>query len=202
MRRALQTVLALLPLLTGGCMTHKLWTESALDEWNEPAANPNLRLYQNEQRKDLLVVYDEYSERRETTRTRAFFLLQNQRQLLEHTHPRFVDVRAARDLPPVPVFYVTPIAPPQQLYAVAKTNSPEFDIYCSGQAAGSHELPTYNDGVGRAERVALTPVAATADAALIGSVVGCTWIYLMGSSEASENGSPQEPAKVPLLWWY
>ena len=77
MRRKLQTLLAMLPLLAGGCMTQKLWTESKLDEWNEPAAPSNLRVFDAEARKDFLVVYDERSGRHETVRTRAYFLNQN-----------------------------------------------------------------------------------------------------------------------------
>jgi hypothetical protein len=176
MRRKLQALLLLLPLLAGGCVTHQLWTESKLDDWNEPAPSPNLRLFDDKRRDDLLIVYDEYSERRETTRTRAFFLQQNQEALAQHTHPHFVNVRASLGLPPVPVFWPAPALPPGQLYAVTETNSQVFTIFSDKDEMGPYQLPVYADGIGRAERVALTPVAATADAAIIAGFLGYCWL--------------------------
>lgn len=183
MRVKSQAILLLvLPLLASGCVTHKLWTASALDEWNEPAPNPNLHLFEDARRDDLLVVYNEYSERNATTRTRAFFLKQNQKPLAKHTRPRFVNVHAAEGLPPVPVFHLAPPSPPE-LYAVAEADSPKFTIFSDGEGVGPDELPTYNDGLGQVERVALTPVAATADVAIVSSVLGCCWCYMLGNGD-------------------
>ena len=62
MRRQAFAIVLLLPLLpTGGCVTHKLWTESRMDEWNEPAGNPNLRVFHDERKNDLLITYEEFS---------------------------------------------------------------------------------------------------------------------------------------------
>lgn len=191
MRKTLQIVyLLLLPLLGNGCATRHLWTDSALDEWNEPAPNPNLRLFDDERRHAILVMYDEYSERRSTTRTRAFFLEPNQASLAQHTRPRFGKVDVARNLPSVPVLSSMPLVPPESLYAVAITNSAAFTVFSDECELGSYELPVYNDGVGQVERVALTPVAVTMDATVIGGVLGITYLY----ATADED--------VDLGWWY
>lgn len=179
MRPSLRTLL-LLPLLASGCMTHKLWTESALDEWNRPADNPSLRLLRDERRDDLLAVYDEYSERHEATQTRAFFLNQNQKLLAQQDRPHFVSVKSVCGLAPVPMFSFAPTNSPEKFYAVTATNCASFDIFSGGRKISSNQLPTYNDGTGQWERIAWTPVAVTMDLTIIGGVAGCWWLYAGG----------------------
>lgn len=185
MRRISQTLcLLVLPLLGSGCVTQHLWTESHLDEWNQAAGNPHLRLFDDQPRHDLLVVYDEYSGRHETTRTRAYLLQQNEPQLKQHLCPRFVSVNRSQGLEAVPIFGTQPVIPPGRTYAVSGTNSQSFTVFSKGGKAGTdYELPVYNDGVGRAERIALTPVTATMDATIIGGAVGVLCIYMFADSE-------------------
>ncbi len=179
MRPSLQTWL-LLPLLASGCMTHKLWTESPLDEWNEPATSPNLRLFRAERPDDFLVVYDEFSEHRDATQPRAFFLKQNQKPLAQHDRPHFVKMNLADNLSPVPIFFFAPTNSPEMFFAVTATNGANFDIFSGGYKLNSYQLPTYNDGFGQWKRVALTPVAVVADLTIIGGVAGCWWLYAGG----------------------
>lgn len=179
MRRWLKIVL-LLPLLAGGCMTHKLWTESQLDAWNEPAGSPDLRLFHDARRQDWLVVYEEISERNDSTRTRAFFLNQNQKPLAQRSRPHFVNTNSARGLVPVPVFFFQPVNSPEPFCAVTETNNGTLVIFCAGRSAGSFELPVYNDGWGQVERIVWTPLALMADLTIIGGYVGCAWIYTGG----------------------
>ena len=181
MRRWFKTVLWL-PLLASGCVTHKLWTESKLDAWNEPAASPNLRLFRDERQNDFLVVYDEFSERHDATRARAFFLNQNEQPL--RGRPHFVSVHSARGLTPVPVLFVTPPKAPELFCAVTETNCGGFTIFSNGRQVGSHSLPVYDDGWGRVEKVAWTPFAVTADLTIIGGYLGCLWIYAGGPGVA------------------
>ena len=56
---------ALLAVLCPGCVTYNLWSDAMLDRWNEPAANPHLRVFQSNT--NFFVVYDEYRERSDTT---------------------------------------------------------------------------------------------------------------------------------------
>ena len=180
MRRPGLLIFLLLPLLTGGCLTHKLWTEAEMDEWNEPAGNPDLRVFLDERQDDLLVTYEEYSDRRETNHTRAFLLYKNQNRFQSHRRPHFVSLGASRGLTPVPLFFSTPTNPPQFYCAIPTANRASFTIYSAGRSTGSYRLPTYDDGWGQVERIAWTPFAVTADLTIIGGFLGCLWIQAGG----------------------
>ncbi len=181
-RRQLFTILLLLPLLTGGCMTHGLWNKAQLDDWNEPADNPMLQLFGASQQKDVLVVYDEHSERQDSTCTRAYFLNQSEQRVEQGRKPHFVSAQLSRELPLIPVLQTLPVANinfAAPVYAIISTNKQSFTIYLSGQGT-NHDLPVYNDGWGRIDRIALTPIAVTADLTIIGGYLGCLWLYAGG----------------------
>ncbi len=165
----------LVALLASGWLTHRLWTESKLDEWNEPATNPNLRLFRADNSDRLLVMYDEFSERREVTQTRAYFLDEHAKS----PRPKFMDVRTASGLASVPFYSSPPTNSAPSLFAVAGTDG-GFTIFLNGKKSGSYSLPVYDDGVGRWEKIAWTPLAMTADLTIIGGAVGCYWIYAGG----------------------
>jgi len=160
----------LLPLLTGGCATNALWTKAHLDDWNEPDDNSKLQLFDASRQKDFLVVYDEYSERHDSTRTRAYFLNQNEKRVEQGRKPHFVGAQISGELAPVPVLQTLPLAntnSPPAIYAIVSTNRQSFTIYRDEQRT-NHDLPVYNDGRGRTDRIALTPVAVVADLTIIG----------------------------------
>jgi hypothetical protein len=178
-----QTIL-LLPLLTGGCATHALWTSGNLDAWNEPAQNADVRLFDAAPKKDFLVVYDEYSERHDSIHTRAYFLNQSQKRVAQGQRPHFVSIHLASKPPPIPVLYAPPSSNTnfsQTLCALVSTNNQSFTIY-SGERSASYSLPVYNDGRGRTYRLALTPVAVVADITIVGGVLGYWW--LVGTAES------------------
>jgi hypothetical protein len=181
MRRKLQTIVLLLPLLTGGCMTHKLWTDNPLDDWNVPATPANVQVFDAEARKDFLVVYDEYSERHDSIRTRAYFLNQNSARLADERIPRFVSPGLTTNFIPLPLYHeLTPRgsnAPVRPFVVVSTTNTEAFTLYVKDRAPEEHHLPVYSDGVGTYERVALTPVTVTVDATIVGGAIGCLWLY-------------------------
>lgn len=177
MFRTIQIV-SLSALLLGaeGCATHALWSEADLDTWNEPAENPNLRLFRTEKKKDFLVVYDEYRERNDATHARAYLLNANRHRLQQGQQPHFVSAKRQQKLPSVSIFHTNfppGINEPQMFYAVANTNGPSFRIFSNEAEISFNELPVYNDGAGRAKRIALTPVAVTCDLTIIGG-----WIFL------------------------
>jgi len=167
--------LLLLPLMTGGC-TGLLWHYT---DWTDrPAINPNLRLFQAERQKDLLVVYDEYSERNKTVLSRAYLLYKNQERVEQNQRPDFVGVRMAQKLPAVTVFQDS--TPPEtnslpRLYAVVSTNTESFLVCSNHQTVSSHNLPMYTDPVGEAERNALMPFAITVDVSLVAGAIYC-WL--------------------------
>ena len=164
-------LLLLLPVVAGGCVTHKLWSEKTSDEWNEPAPSPNLRLFHDDRQNDFLVVYDEFSNRRSTTNTRAFFLGENQKRLTRREHPEFVSLKKSTGLTPLPVFSTAPTHLPNNYYALAATNGQSFSLFHGNRELGTHPLPDYNDGVGRWERTAWTPLTVTADLTIVGGVL-------------------------------
>jgi hypothetical protein len=179
-----QMMLLLFPLLTGGCATNALWNKTDLDAWNEPAQNADVRLFDARHKKDFLVLYDEYSERHDSIHTRAYFLNQNQKGVAQGQKPHFVNARLSHQLPPVPIFQTLPESDTnfsQTIYAVISTNRQSFTIY-SGKEKTDYSLAVYNDGRGQTARIALTPVAVTADLTIVGGFLGCWFIYALAES--------------------
>ena len=188
-RQQLLILALLLPLLTGGCATHALWTEAQLDDWNEPATDSKLQLFDASRQKDFLVVYDEYSERHDSTRTRAYFLNQNEKRVEQGRKPHFVGAQISGELAPVPVLQTLPLASinsPPPIYAIVSTNRQSFTIYRDEQRT-NHDLPVYNDGRGRTDRIALTPVAVVADLTIVGGCLGYVWLQGGGPGLQSDH---------------
>jgi hypothetical protein len=141
-------------------------------------------LYDAGHKKDILVVYDEYSERHDSIHTRAYFLNRNQKDVAQGQKPHFVNARLSYKLPPVPIFQTLPEANTngsQTIYAVISTNQQSFTIY-SGNKKTNYSLAVYNDGRAQIYRVALTPFAVTADLTIVGGFLGCMFIYALGES--------------------
>ena len=169
-------ILLAAPLLFGsGCATHALWKESNLDAWNEPADDPHLRLFDTPRHKDVLVVYDEYSERHDSVHQRGYWLMQNQKRIEQRRRPEFVEVLFPQNLTPIPVFVATNApetgSSPPGPYAVVSTNLHSFILYSASNNGGPYRLPVYNDGSGQAARIALTPLAVLADLTIIGGFI-------------------------------
>jgi hypothetical protein len=185
MKFTVRSLVLLLPLvLASGCMTQKLWTNGTLETWNQPAANPNLHLFAAAQKQDVLVVYDEYSERHDATHARAYGMKENDKLINDRRKPHFVSTTAANGLKTVPILSdsTDPHALQVEQYALVCNDGQAFKL-CSGTADfGSHSLPVYNDHVGKMEKAALTPVTATADLTIVGGIAGL--IYLEARSGA------------------
>jgi hypothetical protein len=184
MRQRCWFLLLLLTLLAGGCATNALWNKTQLDAWNEPASNVNLRLFDASRENDFLAVYDEYSERHDSIHRRSYLLNQNQKRVESGRQPHFVSARRASELPPVPIFQTPPetgTTLPPALYAVISTNGQSFTIY-SNKEKTDYSLAVYNDGRARTDRIALTPVAVTADLTIVGGFLGCWFIYALAES--------------------
>jgi hypothetical protein len=177
---AFRLLLLLLPALSGdGCATHALWTRAELEDCNLPAQNANLRLFTDGSRDELVVVYDEYSERDDSTRTRAYLLRENQTRIEQQRSPLFARTNSFSALQPVPVFLTTnaisPASPP--FYAVLSTNDQSFTLCSNGHMTGPYALPVYDDGKAKVERIALAPLTATADLTIVGGILG--YYYVM-----------------------
>ncbi|HET7625970.1 MAG TPA: hypothetical protein VFM25_11975, partial [Verrucomicrobiae bacterium] len=139
--------LAVLILSGSGCAFRDLWNDAGVENFNEPADSPNLRLYKNRGQKDLLVVYDEYSERHDSIRPRAYWLFQNQNRIENRRRPDFVSVKVAKRLTSVPVFSETNGPADIEnlpLYALGSTNHYFFSLYSDGNER-RFMLPVYSD---------------------------------------------------------
>lgn len=173
-------VILLIPLITGGCMTHKLWTESPLDEWNEPSPDVHLQVFRVPQPADWLVVYDELSDRNNSVQRRAFFLGVNQKRIAEQRRPHFAKTNSAEGLMPVPLYLSTPTNPPVFYGLTNCISSEKIRLFAAGQPVDTFALPVYADGWGRVQKIIWTPVAVTADLTIIGGCLGCIWLYSGG----------------------
>jgi len=177
--------------LGNGCATKALWQNGNLEAWKEPATNPNLHLFAAKQAADILVVYDEYSERSDATHARAYWLKDNQK-LIDNRHPpHFVSTNASVGCVAVPVV----LAGRNQMtlpspYAVVATNGQSFTLYLQDGTIEPHDLPFYNDRKGKVEKIALTPLANAADITILGGVLGYCWLEGAASSGASFSYHP------------
>jgi hypothetical protein len=173
--------------LANGCTTQALWQNENLEAWKQPATSPNLRLFAAKQPDDILVVYDEYSERSGATHTRAYWLNQNQKRIDERHAPHFVDANNSLGCTAVPVVLASTnqIAFPLP-YAVVATNGQFFTLHLNNGTIEPHDLPCYNDHKGKIEKFALTPLATAADVTIVGGFLG--YLYL-GGLNAGNNPS-------------
>jgi len=80
------------------------------------------------------------------------------------------------------VFGQPPVSFPAGFCVVTTTNVPVFTLYSNGHELGAYELPVYSDGIGRAEQVALTPVAAKIDATVFAGAGVVIGFYVLAES--------------------
>jgi hypothetical protein len=176
--------------VTGGCATQQSATNAGSDGWNTPAEKSNLRLFDEKSRGDFLVVYDEYSGLHDSVHTRAYFLNQNERRILQDRAPHFVSTNLATGFPTIPVLNQPPFSRTnqiQKLFAVMAVNEPVFTIYQGDRNLGSYQLPVYQDRKGVYEGDATAAVKATTDAAVyVGAISG--YMALMCFWEFAQSG--------------
>src|SRR6185369_4109349 len=95
---------------------------------------------------------------------------QSQSRLSERQRPRFVSPDSFRDLTPVPLLQSAPdlTQSSTEPYAIVAGDPGAFVLFSDGRASEHFELPTYNDRMGEAGRIFLTPVTVTADLTIVG----------------------------------
>jgi hypothetical protein len=157
-----------------------LWSDENYEAFHQPAPIPDLHLYQSTKQNDVLVVYREQSERNEHVRTRAYWLNKNQIRVTRQSAPIFINKKTAKNLPAVPIFDLTPANDPG-IYALSGTNQ-SFMLFLNGRDVGSYSLPAYDAERPVGEKIALTPIAMTADAAIAAAVAGVIFLCLEASS--------------------
>lgn len=159
-------------LMLNGCVTRKLWEERA---FRQPATPPNLKLAFDPRRQDVLVCYDEFSDRSFKTRSRAFYLDRNIARLQAGQKPDFVAPSRAANLALVPWQTHEPshlVDDAGKLQAVPAGEGSGFRLYSGTKELGEYQLPVYADGMHRTGQVLLTPFAIAADIITVATVVG------------------------------
>ena len=151
-----------------------LWSDEDVAGFRQPAPDPNLRLFQSTKENDLLVVYREQSESSERIHTRAYWLNKNRIRITRAQPPIFTSKHASRNLTAIPVFNSLPpnAETNTTLCVVYGPSQQSFALFSTNQEVGAYTLPAYDKGRPVAEKIALTPLAMTADAAIVGAVVG------------------------------
>jgi hypothetical protein len=161
-------------LLLNGC-TAMLWEEGRFAQFHKAADPANLKLYYSEQRRDVLVLFDEITEDEPPARLRAYWLEPNTKNILNRSKPHFVPPESANGLTPISLVPSTADASPAvttRLYAVVSTNGGSFTLSSNQKNLVEQELPVYYDGSGRrVAQVLLTPVAVAVDLTIVGAVV-------------------------------
>ena len=163
---------ALLPIC--GC-TSALWDKKTFAHYYRPTAPANLHLYYSQQRKDILVQYDESEAGDTNCRPRCYWLEPNAERIGHQSKPHFVGGRMTGGLTPIPV--IEAVAPPaqggfKQLYAVAGRDDEFFTLYCGAERLDPYQLPQYIGSSQKITQVLLTPFTLVIDATIVGAVIG------------------------------
>ena len=89
------SLICFFPFLLGceASLTHRLWTQGEFRGFCRPAPEVRLRLYDLPQKKDILVVYSELSERNGDLNERAYLLQESASQLARGKKPDFLKPR-------------------------------------------------------------------------------------------------------------
>jgi len=154
-----------LPLSVGGCATKALWG----DDFKEPLDPPGLQIFCARDKADWLVVYNEYVERGNSVRPRAYFLKKNEKRIAARHRPRFVTLQHTNTLEQLPSFSAMN-APAtndsKPFFVMVDTNYCSFILHAPEIPAEAHSLPVYNP-LGTVAKVVLTPFAVTADVTFV-----------------------------------
>jgi hypothetical protein len=172
-RAWLPGLLALYIALGCGC-TSALWEKDTFARRYQPANPTGLHLFYSEKRQDILVQYTESKNGNTNARTRCYWLEPNTSRVSEGKKPRFISVKAAIGLTPIPVGETAPCPAGQtQLYALARLDDSYFTLFSGEETMDRFNLPNYAGSSQRVKQILLTPVVLVIDATMIGAVAAC-----------------------------
>jgi hypothetical protein len=140
-----------------------------------------LRVFHAEHKQDLMVVYNEYAERNDSVRTRAYLVYHNDERVRRHQRPEFINASRSELLSAIPILSEPPdgeSVSPDALCVVPLANRFAFAVYSGNREVSSHRLPVYPDHAGGLKQIALTPLAVAADVGLIGAFL---WLQSLDS---------------------
>jgi len=169
-------------------LTYRLWDDSELRKWTEPAPNPNLALFDAPQRADVLVQYDALSEAHSIVERRSYYLQQNEPLIAAGQKPKLVSLEMADGLKPIPVLPLPGAAsnlPPElSSFAVVTNEGRAFTLYGPARPEATFDFPVYPETSGTPTRIVLTPFAVAGDTVMVGAVAAVVGFILWVQSGA------------------
>jgi hypothetical protein len=193
-------VACLIPWLTG-CesaseytLTGRMWDDGVGDKFQLPAAEPNLKLAQTADGKDVVVQYDEAFGANSSTKRRAYLLLTNQSRVANHRKPHFIAIARADALAVTPLEINSLSNVPAGDTALCVNIRPDkhgFVLFSNRATIGSYELPVYSRN-GTTVRAFLTPLTVTGDVIIYASLVGIVVMYCCAGSQQQIDLKPAE----------
>jgi hypothetical protein len=125
----------------------------------------------------------------EKLKTRTYWLGQDHESSRNPHKPAFVSARAADGLSPIFIYQETSFTSQTNvgLAAVMSWNPPGFTLYSGEKALGSYVLPVYEDGSATTKKVLLTPLAVTADAAIVAGYLFLVYAEVFANGNGSWN---------------
>ncbi len=184
-------IVCLLPWMTGcESLTGRLWSSDLGENNYQAAREPDLKLSQTADHKDLLVEYDEVRSNDTKIRHRAYLLHANEEIITSGKKPRFLTARAATIVQgdPLTISYATDLTlvGDSTLRAVLAENKHHFTLVSNGREIELTQLPDYTQHNPCAQ-VALTPATVTGDVIICASVVGIFVLYVYCQNNPSVN---------------
>jgi len=182
-------IVCLMPWMTGcESLTGRLWSSDLGENDYQAAPEPDVKLSQTPDQKDVLVQYDEMRSKDAKIRHRAYLLYANEAIITSGKKPRFLTAKAAGKIQcaPLTISFATNLSTVGDLTlrVVLAEDKHHFTLASNGRAIGTYQLPDYTQHNAWAQ-VALTPATVTGDVIICASVVGIFVLYIYCESNAS-----------------
>lgn len=184
-------VFCVMPWMTGcDSLTGRLWSSDIGENNYQAAAEPNLKLSQTPDRKDVMVQYDEVRSKDTKIQRRAYLLFANEKTVAAGKKPQFITGKAVGKMQgfPLAISYMTNLSMVGDLTlrVILEEDKHHFTLVSNGTEIGAYQLPDYMHHSTWIQ-VVLTPATVTGDVIICASVVGIFVLYWYCQSQASIN---------------
>src|SRR6266481_1008884 len=167
-------VVCIIPWMTG-CegLTGQLWSGDYGDDHRHAAPEPDLKLSQTPDRKDVLVQYDEMRSKDAKIQRHAYLLFANEKTVAAGRKPRFITGKAVGRLQgfPLAISYMTNLSTVGDLTlrVILEEDKHHFTLASNGREIGSYQLPDYMEHSTWVQLL-LTPAAVTGDVLIVAGI--------------------------------
>ncbi len=157
-----------------GC-TSALWDKKTFANHYRPDNPADLHLFYSTARKDILVQYNEWSDKDNKAQLRSYWLEPNILRVNRERKPHFTASMETKGLMVISVAETPPNRPASavpELSAVARRDDTFFTLYSGNERGDPYKLPAYTGPSQRVKQVLLTPFAVIGDATIAGAIIG------------------------------